>query len=146
MNTDKANVDSSSSTPESLSEAAQTYYGDWLSFEDMVKDFEGYGVDLQDAMTKDRWQGLTVLFAAYTYECYEGDALVIFKKDDQLYEVNGGHCSCYGLSERNYHNDGPDQWEPEETTKEAILHRLVSASYGISSQFKDEILSALARA
>lgn len=46
-----------------------------------------------------------VLFASYN-ECggYDGDAWVLFEKDGQLYEVHGGHCSCYGLE---------GQWVPE---------------------------------
>jgi hypothetical protein len=54
------------------------------------------------------------LFAAYTYEDYSGSAFVLFRKDGKLFEVNGSHCSCYGLE---------GQWEPEETSKEALLKR-----------------------
>jgi hypothetical protein len=49
---------------------------------------------------------------------------VIFEKDGKLWEVNGSHCSCYGLE---------GQWQPEETTWEAI------AIHG------DEDLAALAK-
>lgn len=42
--------------------------------------------------------GEHVLFAVYEDENYEGSAFVLFKGTDRkLYEVNGGHCSCYGL-------------------------------------------------
>lgn len=58
--------------------------------------------------------GCDVLLAAYTYEDYSGDAFVLFRKDGILFEVNGGHCSCYGLE---------GQWEPEETTTECLLKR-----------------------
>lgn len=55
-----------------------------------------------------------VLYAAYdTRTDYEGYALCIYRKDGKLFEVTCSHCSCNGL----------DEWEPEETTAEAILMR-----------------------
>jgi hypothetical protein len=122
------------------------YFGDWMSFEDMVSDFEGCYCDeekLAEALKAERWQGLEVLFAAYEYVDYEGDAFVLFRKDGELYEVNGGHCSCYGLSERSISGEKPDQWEPEATTKEAVLHRMEASDYGILGRYKDEIRAAL---
>lgn len=59
------------------------------------------------------------MFAAYENESYEGYALVIFSKEGKLYEVNGSHCSCYGLE---------DQWSPEETSLDAL--RMRKYSYG----------------
>lgn len=68
--------------------------------------------------------GCEILFAYYYNEDYEGNAIVIYQKDGKLYEVNGGHCSCYGLEE---------QWSPEETSFEAIAKRdWVDMSYGES--------------
>jgi hypothetical protein len=58
--------------------------------------------------------GLNILLATYTYEDCNGDAFVLFEKDGVLFEVNGCHCSCYDLE---------GQWEPEETTSEALLAR-----------------------
>lgn len=55
-----------------------------------------------------------VLYATYTYEDYEGSAYVLFQRDGKLYEVHGGHCSCYGLE---------GQWEPDETMWEALGDR-----------------------
>lgn len=58
-----------------------------------------------------------ILFANYDYECYEGDAHVVFiGQDGKLYEVNGSHCSCYGLE---------GQWDIEETSLE-YFEELVS--------------------
>ena len=49
--------------------------------------------------------------------------LELFERDGKLYEVFGGHCSCYGLE---------DQWKPEETTTAALRYRLKEGStYGI---------------
>jgi hypothetical protein len=75
--------------------------------------------------------GIEVLLADYTYEDYSGSAWVVFKKDGKLFEVNGGHCSCYGLE---------GQWEPEETTAEAIKHR---AEEGRLAHGREEALREL---
>lgn len=78
--------------------------------------------------------GGEVLFAAYTYEDYEGDAFVLFQNDGKIFEVNGGHCSCYGLE---------GQWEPEETSKDALLKRLNGKAYGVMKIYNKEIRSVL---
>lgn len=106
------------------------YLNDWAEskFEGMCQDFDGtrwsaYRESDTKAHELPRFQGIDVLFASYTYESYEGDAFVLFRKDGKLFEVNGGHCSCYGLE---------GQWEPEETTIEAIEHRLKNDYFGKS--------------
>lgn len=80
--------------------------------------------------------GVNVLLASYNYECYSGDAFVLFEKDGKLYEVNGGHCSCYGLE---------GQWEPEETTVEALRHRMTEGRLGYSdyNRFAAELATVL---
>ena len=55
-----------------------------------------------------------ILYANYSLGYYEGSALIVFQKEGKLYEVNGSHCSCFGLE---------GMWEPEETTKEILLNR-----------------------
>lgn len=70
---------------------------------------------------------LDIICAAYNCETYEGDAFVLFRKDGKLYEVNDSHCSCYGLQD----------FEPEETTKEALL--LKGEDYGVWSAYGDEL-------
>lgn len=55
------------------------------------------------------------IFAQYETPPYEGYAWVIFVEDGKFYEVHGSHCSCNGLE---------GQFDPEETTAEAIIHRL----------------------
>ena len=57
-----------------------------------------------------------MVFAAYGGRSYEGSALVVFSRDGKLYEVNGSHCSCYGLE---------DQWSPEETSIGALCMRVL---------------------
>lgn len=81
--------------------------------------------------------GCTVLFAAYDGD-YDGQALVVFRLDGKLYEVNGSHCSCYGLE---------DQWDPELTSHEALWHRIEHGTLGYTlgaytAGFK-EMLAAL---
>lgn len=73
--------------------------------EDIIREF---------AITSEQLESVEILYAYYSYEDYSGDAHVIFRKDGKLYEVNGSHCSCYGLE---------GQWEPEETSVEALLFR-----------------------
>ena len=82
--------------------------------------------------------GATVLLASYGQGCYEGDAFVLFERDGKLYEVNGGHCSCYGLE---------GQWEPEETTVEALRHRIEKGALGkagcCDNEFANELRAVL---
>lgn len=99
------------------------YLNDWKdgTAADVFTDFDGErwsayreedAIPVQD---KPQYQGVEILLASYSYENYSGDAFVLFRKDGKLYEVNGGHCSCYGLE---------GQWEPEDTTIEALRYRL----------------------
>lgn len=73
--------------------------------EDVLREFQ---------IDSEQLEGCEILYAWYGYSDYSGDTHVIFRKDGKLYEVNGGHCSCYGLEE---------QWTPEETTVAALLFR-----------------------
>ena len=77
------------------------YYDEWKSHEDLRKDYPNAPEDA------------SIVFAGYTYESYNGDAIVVFQRDGKLYENNDGHCSCNGL----------EHWEPEETTIEALRLR-----------------------
>lgn len=72
---------------------------------------------------------IEILFASYTYENYSGDAFVIAEKDGKLYEVNAGHCSCYGLE---------GQFELEETSIEAIEHYIKKGNF--FHWYKDELI------
>ena len=79
-----------------------------------------------------------VLFASYQQGGYEGDALVLFKQDGKLYRVSGSHCSCYGLE---------GQWEPEETTVEALRHELnTEYKYGVIGARTVDIWDAIKNA
>jgi len=63
------------------------------------------------------YEPIHILFASYSYANYSGDAFVLFEQDGKLFEVNAGHCSCYGLE---------GQFSHEETTLEAVAHRCPS--------------------
>ena len=91
-----------------------------------------------------RWMGIEIMFAAYAYEFFSGEAFVLFVRDGKLFEVNGGHCSCYGLGDQDYDSGGNrSQWEPEETNAEAIEKRF--GGYGLMVTFEAEIRAALGR-
>jgi hypothetical protein len=55
--------------------------------------------------------GAELLYACYESYGYDGSAIVVFRKDGELFLVSGGHCSCDSLS---------DQWSAEPTTLEAL--------------------------
>lgn len=81
--------------------------------------------------------GCEILLASYGEEYgYDGGAFVLFKKNERLYEVNGSHCSCYGLE---------GQWEPEKTTKEALLYRIKEGELGNKGEhcFQEKLLEIL---
>lgn len=106
-----------------------TYLNDWFgrSLEDLIIEFEGLhspinrkNRGLLQNYLENKYEGVNILFASYTYENYEGSAFVLFEKCGALYEVNGSHCSCYGLE---------GQWNPEETSWEAIKLRNFNSLY-----------------
>jgi hypothetical protein len=78
------------------------YHGNWDNVVEMCADFSINPIELK---------GAKVLYASYNQGYYDGSAYVLFKRDGKLYDVNGSHCSCFGLE---------NQWDPEETSVEAI--------------------------
>ena len=96
---------------------------DWKgcsSAEAVFCDFVDY-TDKEPLENKPEFKDVEILLASYEYENYEGEAFVLFRRDGKLWEVNASHCSCYGLE---------NQWEPEETTIDALRHRLDKGSLG----------------
>ena len=89
------------------------------------------------AIAESDLEGVSLLLASYAYEDYSGYAFVLFEKDGRLYEVNGSHCSCYGLE---------GQWEPEETSIIALRDRLEKGTLGqwwMYSEFATELTELL---
>jgi hypothetical protein len=97
------------------------YFGMFHSYEDVCSEFQISSID-----------GV-VLFAAYEYEDYSGDAVVIFMKDGKLFHVDAGHCSCFGLEQ---------QWSPEEMPVEALRHIVMKGS-GVLHEFRDGLVRLL---
>lgn len=95
-----------------------------------------YWVEKKEKMEQalKQWEGINILFASYGCANYEGDAFVLFEKEGKLFEVNGGHCSCYGLE---------GQFSPEETTLEALNHRLINGKMGQDDYSGNEFANEL---
>lgn len=79
------------------------YHGHFTCREDILDEF-----CISDATL----EGYEILYAEYNTAAYEGEAFVLLRKGDDLFEVNSSHCSCNGLS-----------WRVEPTTKKALLFR-----------------------
>lgn len=80
------------------------------------------------------WKGKKVLFASYSYQDYSGDAFVLFCENGKLFEVNGSHCSCYGLE---------GQWTPEEVVLKELENRITVGTFGKDSYCGNEFNSEL---
>ena len=76
-------------------------------------------VESQFQVTLD--DNINLLLWNYEYANYEGYAFVLFEQNGRLYEVNGSHCSCYGLE---------GQWDPEETSVEELKFRMDKGNLG----------------
>ena len=92
----------------------------WTKEEDVYDDFEVFGFKkyrYDSSVNPKKPKNIKILFAYYTYEDYSGDAFVLFynKTNKKLYEVHGGHCSCYGLE---------GQWYEEEINLKELENRL----------------------
>jgi hypothetical protein len=105
---------------------------DWKdkAAEDVFRDFDGTrwaayseNPDPTPSAEKPQFKGAEILLASYGHYSYKGYAFVLFRRDGKLWEINGSHCSCYGLE---------GQWEPEETTVESLRHRLNEGTLGTS--------------
>lgn len=116
------------------------YHGQFECKEDIIREFfdDPEYTWKHEHPYNSELDSIEILFASYTYECYQGDAFVLFLKDNKLFEVNGSHCSCYGLE---------GQWDPEETTKEALMHRITEGylgkTYDNENIFANELIEVL---
>lgn len=95
---------------------AKRYFGAFENIDSVRSEFKLNRSDILDG---------EILLAVYDVPGYEGTAFVLFERDGKLYEVNGSHCSCYGLE---------SQWEPEETSWKALAMR---KGYSISSAIRE---------
>jgi hypothetical protein len=106
------------------------FLNDWRNAdaETVLREFEAsywnnYRENDSSALLEE-YRDIEILLASYVYANYNGDAFVLFQKDGVLYEVNGSHCSCYGLE---------NQWSPEETSIVELRHRLDKGHLGNAS-------------
>lgn len=117
----------------------------YLTYEDYIAKESPYGnkdywLEQKSLMDKaiEKYKDVNILFASYGCDNYEGDAWVLFEQDGNLYEVNGWHCSCYGLE---------GQWEPELVSLKELEHRLLNGDFGeddwSGNNFKQELCKFL---
>lgn len=102
------------------------FLNDWegCAAEDVFQDFDTEG-----------GKDIEIIIASYTCGDYSGDAFVLYldRSDGKLYEVNGSHCSCFGLE---------GQWEPEEVSVDAMKHRIEKGWF--PSSYKETLVRAIA--
>ena len=81
------------------------YFGEWSGYQDLARNY---------SQVKALPPEEDIIVAAYGCDDNSfGDAFVLFKRDDKLFEVNDSHCSCEGLG----------NWNPEETTAHDVVIR-----------------------
>jgi len=115
------------------------YLHGWETAEDVIESFEGTRWSEESSPPIADKDNIEILLASYTYEDYSGYAFVLYREKSSgiLYEVNGSHCSCYGLE---------GQWSPEETNIKVLRHRLTEGSLGSyygSNEYTNELISVL---
>lgn len=80
-----------------------------MSYDDIVKDIVN-NYDVEES-TVNQYKLVVASLNDYGYD-EDSYFLLIHKVTGKLYEVNGGHCSCYGFE---------GQFQPEETTAEYVF-------------------------
>jgi hypothetical protein len=103
------------------------YIENFTSREDIISNYEA---------PADALKGAKIHLAWYGYGHYDGQSLVIFEKEGQLYEVNGSHCSCRGLE---------GQWSPEQTSWKALSGRNIDDQYTTGAAVANELLQKLVK-
>jgi hypothetical protein len=81
-----------------------------------------------------RYENKNILFASYGQDNYQGDAWVLFEENGKLFEVNGSHCSCFGLE---------GQWEEEEVVLAELENRLTKGTFGQDNYSDNEFANEL---
>jgi hypothetical protein len=100
------------------------YLGDFECKADVIEKF---------SLKLDDLKQCKILLAWYGYGDYDGSAFVLFERDGKLYEVNGGHCSCYGLE---------GQWEPEVISVEQLMHRIDNGHLGRECYYNEGVFDS----
>lgn len=89
------------------------YHDNFGSWEDVVREYA-----IEDP--EEKKQPDEVLYAGYSYECYEGSSEVIIRRGSKYYWNTGSHCSCYGLE---------GQWTPVEYDDPKVLAASLGRHY-----------------
>jgi len=99
---------------------SQKFFGRWDSYDAMVRDFTPYpDYDSEEASIAGMATEDEIVWASYDGGSYDGSATVIYKRyGDNLFEVHGSHCSCYGLE---------GQWDPSAVLVQQLQARPLSA-------------------
>lgn len=84
----------------------QTDWKEWSEPADIAEAFE---------IPLSQLDGCEFIVAHRYWGSYEGSAYVLFRRDGELYEVEGSHCSCYELE---------GQWHPERVTVAYLRNKL----------------------
>ena len=146
-------------TIEELLSQQPVFLNDWSGKIDVISDFDNIYMSEKEYLAEtapyanvemwlenkekmaeaiERWRPINILFASYSYENYSGDAWVLFEENGKLYEVKGGHCSCYGLE---------GQWEPDGVNLVELKNRLLKGGFGddrySGNGFKSELINFL---
>lgn len=127
----KDKIDLVSDFEEDLYMTSSDFYAETATYPNMEA-WEKSKEKMRQALGK--YEDINILFASYGEDNYSGEAWVLFEQDGKLFEVNGSHCSCYGLE---------GQWKPEETALEAIQMRLEKGYLGHDNYSGNEFAAEL---
>lgn len=97
------------------------FHEDFSNIDHLKKEFD---------ITDDDLEGVEILYAVYRIGSYEGQSLVLFKKDDKFFIVDASHCSCYGLE---------SQWHPIETDQKTLKKEIDAKSTYYFTEFQSFI-------
>lgn len=98
--------------------------------------FFGSEVDVEREFQEPEVLDYDILLAYYHNEDYgcDGSAYVLAMKDGKLFEVEGGHCSCYGLE---------GQWKPSEVSVAYLLMRLERGGFPVDCDLVRQVIESL---
>lgn len=108
-------------TVEELKKQNPVFLHNWKCSFDVIMDFENVSISKDESKALEKHKNDNILFASYNIDNWCGDAFVLFEREGVLYEINGCHCSCFGLE---------GQWIEEETSIEELKFRLINGMLG----------------
>jgi len=103
------------------------YLENFSNLDDVLQEF---------AINTKEYDNINILLAEYYTPDWEGYAFVLFEQNGKLYEVNGSHCSCFGLE---------GQFIPEEVSVEALRYRIANGYFGgtYAYDYRDDLQKIL---